>query len=266
MNEKESSPVFNFTLQSRRIAYRDGLRCWEIREEGIQCPASETAFIIVDMWDRHWSDGASRRCASLAEKINETALRARAKGSLIVHAPSDTMDFYRGTEGRERFLESKTVAPVCEPVPVKDYPLPIDDSDGGSDSVDQYPPDTRVWKRQTEKIAIDHSRDLICGDEGEQLHSFLASRGIKLLIYMGVHTNMCILNRSFGIKNMLGKGWKTLLVRDLTDAMYNPERAPYVSHGEGTALVVSYIEKFYCPTINSVQIIGETCPGQTCPG
>jgi hypothetical protein len=53
---------------------------------------------------------------------------------------------------------------------------------------------------------------------------------------------------------MLRRGYRTLLVRDLTDAMYNPERAPYVSHGVGTALVVDYIEKFYCPTIDSGQI------------
>jgi nicotinamidase-related amidase len=255
MSGKESSPVFNFVSRSQRIAYRDGLRYWETREEGLHCPASETAFIIVDMWDRHWSDGASRRCALLAEKINETALRLREKGSLIVHAPSATMDFYQGTEGRIRFLEAKSAGPFSEPVPVKDYPLPIDDSDGGSDSVDQYPPNTRVWKRQTEKITIDHSRDAVCGDEGEQLHFLLASRGIKFLIYAGVHTNMCVLNRSFGIKNMLRRGYKTLLVRDLTDGMYNPERPPYVSHGEGVALVVGYIEKFYCPTIDSAQIV-----------
>jgi nicotinamidase-related amidase len=236
------------------MVYRDGLRCWETREEEVRCLAAGTALIIVDMWDRHWSDGASRRCAALAEKVNETAVRAREKGILIVHAPSDTMDFYRETEGRKRFLEAAETGPVCEPVPVKDHPLPIDASDGGSDSADQCPPNTKVWKRQTEKIEIDHSRDLVCGDEGERLHSFLASRGTRSLIYMGVHTNMCILNRSFGIKNMLRRGYKTLLVRDLTDAMYNPERPPYLSHGEGTALVVAYIEKFYCPTIDSAQI------------
>jgi nicotinamidase-related amidase len=244
----------DFTFRSQQITFRDGFCCWDIREEAVQCPASETAFIIVDMWDRHWSDGASRRCALLAEKINETAARARAKGILIVHAPSDTMDFYQGMEGRKRFLEAKGGGPVSEPVPVKNYPLPIDDSDGGSDTVDQYPPNTKVWKRQTEKIAIDHSRDVVCGDEGEQLHSLLSSRGIKLLIYAGVHTNMCVLNRSFGIKNMLRRGYGTLLVRDLTDPMYNPERPPYVSHEEGTALMVGYIEKFYCPTIDSAQI------------
>jgi nicotinamidase-related amidase len=236
------------------MACRDGLRYWETQEEEVQYPAAETALVIVDMWDRHWSSGATRRCAALAEKINETAARAREKGILIVHAPSGTMDFYQGTEGRERFLAAKDAGPVSEPVPVKDYPLPIDDSDGGSDSADQYPPNTKVWKRQTEKIGIDHSRDLVCGDEGERLHAFLASRGIKFLIYVGVHTNMCILNRSFGIKSMLRRGYKTVLARDLTDAMYNPEKPPYVSHGEGTALVVGYIEKFYCPTIDSTRI------------
>ncbi|MDR0450685.1 MAG: isochorismatase family protein [Treponema sp.] len=255
MTEKEQfPPCFNFVSRSQRIVYRDGLRDWEIREEALRRPASETAFIIVDMWDRHWSSGASRRCALLAEKINETAARAREKGSLVVHAPSGVMDFYQGTEGRGRFLAAEDAGPASEPVPVKDHPLPIDDSDGGSDSADQYPPNTRVWKRQSEKISIDHSRDLVCGDEGARLHSALASRGIKLLIYAGVHTNMCVLNRSFGIKNMLRRGYDTLLVRDLTDGMYNPERPPYVSHGEGVGLVVAYIEKFYCPTIDSAQI------------
>jgi hypothetical protein len=32
------------------------------------------------------------------------------------------------------------------------------------------------------------------------------------------------------------------LVRDLTDAMYNPARPPYVSHADGTRLVIEYIE------------------------
>jgi glutathione peroxidase-family protein len=49
VNGKEFSPVFNFTLQSRRIVYRDGLRCWETLEERVQYPASQTALIIVDL-------------------------------------------------------------------------------------------------------------------------------------------------------------------------------------------------------------------------
>ncbi len=42
-----------------------------------------------------------------------------------------------------------------------------------------------------------------------------------------------------------------VLTRDLTDAMYNPYRPPYVSHEEGTRLIIEYIEKFWCPTMLS---------------
>jgi nicotinamidase-related amidase len=135
-----------------------------------------------------------------------------------------------------------------------DYPLPIDDSDGGSESVDEYPPNTRVWTRQNAVIGIDQYRDVLCGDEGDILFSYLRGRGIQTLIYTGVASNGCILNRSFGIKNMLRRGMQTFLVRDLTDAIYNPERPPYVTHEEGAALVTAYIEKFYCPTIDSGQL------------
>ncbi len=73
---------------------------------------------------------------------------------------------------------------------------------------------------------------------------------------MGVYTNMCVLNRSFGIKQMVKWGVNIALVRDLTDAMYNPAMPPYVGHNEGTQLVVSYIEKFWCPTIATEHLLG----------
>jgi len=246
--------MYNYTLKKQQLVYVDGFRQWENRVETAGYEASETALIIVDMWDQHWSTGAARRCSVLAEKINEMVIRARNKGILIVHAPSDTMDFYVQDEARKRFLSLEIPEHIPEPVTVEEIPQPVDSSDGGSDTKDHFPPNTHAWTRQTEKIFIDQSRDLIAGNEGNRLYAHLVSRGIKFLIYAGVHTNMCILNRTFAIKSMLRKGFKTALIRDLTDAMYNPEKPPYVSHEEGTALIIGYIEKFYCPTIDSNQI------------
>jgi hypothetical protein len=60
---------------------------------------------------------------------------------------------------------------------------------------------------------------------------------------------MCILNRSFAIKQLVRWGISVALVRDLTDAMYDPALPPYVSHAQGTELVIGYIEKFWCPTV-----------------
>jgi nicotinamidase-related amidase len=83
----------------------------------------------------------------------------------------------------------------------------------------------------------------------------MRAAGIENLVVMGVHTNMCVLNRSFAIKQMTRWGIRCVLVRDLTDAMYNPSRAPYVSHDRGTELVVDHIERYWCPSILSRDLL-----------
>jgi hypothetical protein len=72
---------------------------------------------------------------------------------------------------------------------------------------------------------------------------------------MGVHANMCVLNRSFAIKRMTNWGMRCILVRDLTDSMYNPQARPFVTHAQGTALVVEHIERYWCPSTLSADLI-----------
>lgn len=72
---------------------------------------------------------------------------------------------------------------------------------------------------------------------------------------MGVHTNMCILNRTFAIKAMTRWGLRCVLVRDLTDSMYNPKMPPFLAHDQGTELVIEHIEKYWCPTVTSGEIM-----------
>ena len=86
-------------------------------------------------------------------------------------------------------------------------------------------------------------------------YNVLRQRGIDTLFYMGVHANMCILNRSFGIRQLARWGIHCILVRDLTDAMYEPSSRPFVSHAAGTELVIQYIEQHWAPTITSVQFM-----------
>ena len=80
-------------------------------------------------------------------------------------------------------------------------------------------------------------------------------RGIDHLLITGMHTNMCILNRTFAIKQMTRWGKKCILVRDLTDAMYDPRDRPYVSHAQGTELVIQHIEKYWSPTVLSADLL-----------
>jgi hypothetical protein len=67
---------------------------------------------------------------------------------------------------------------------------------------------------------------------------------------------MCVLGRPFSIRQMVYQGQNVVLMRDLTDSMYNSRSKPRVDHFTGNDLVTWHIEKYWCPTITSDQIIG----------
>src|SRR5438876_31592 len=97
---------------------------------------------------------------------------------------------------------------------------------------------------------------------GREVYNLMEARGIKNVMLMGVHTNMCVVGRPFGLRQMVKAGRNTVLVRDLTDAMYNPKKPPFVHHWRGTEQVIEHIEKHICPSILSGDITGEKKPMQ----
>ena len=223
---------------------------WEQITNNKLVPANQLAIVICDIWDDHWCKSAAERVNSMAKKTNTVISTARNKGVHIIHSPSDTMNFYKNYPQRLRMLNTK-YQPVPEELHIPTPPpLPIDDSDGGCDSEQNIA--SKKWTRQHPAIEI-ADQDMI-SDQGKEIYSFIKSAGISKLILVGVHTNMCILNRSFAIKQMAKWGIECVLVRDLTDSMYNPKRYPYISHQSGTKLVIEYIEKYWCPTIASHDI------------
>ena len=212
-----------------------------------------TAVVICDMWDDHWCKSAAERCDALAKRAAPVVIAARKAGMTIVHCPSDTMDFYKESKARQRAKDAKKVDPP-KPKAIDAPALPIDDSDGGCDDAD--PPKFRkAWTRQHKAIEVDEENDFV-SDSGPEVYSILRSKGIDTVIVMGVHTNMCVLNRGFAIKQLTKWGVECLLVRDLTDAMYNPKRKPFVKHDEGTLVVIRHIEQYWCPTIVSKDLLG----------
>ena len=111
------------------------------------------------------------------------------------------------------------------------------------------------WKSQI--AAIEIRDDDAISDSGTEIWNMLEGRGIKNILLMGVHTNMCVLGRPFGLRNMSRAGKNVALVRDLTDTMYNSRKWPYVSHFEGTNRIVEHIEKYVAPTITSTDLTGQ---------
>lgn len=156
----------------------------------------------------------------------------------------------------------------CYKIPAEEVAeYPIDQTDGGEDDTPEEKAAWEVklraegrdvkkpWRKQIDLIEIDSSRDYV-SDSGTEIWNILQQHGIKNVILAGVHTNMCVLGRPFGLRRMSTAGLNTVLVRDMTDTMYNPKAKPFVSHFEGTDLIISHIERYVCPTITSDQFIG----------
>ena len=247
LREKDEMDVkLELVFRSQQLGHdENGHICWKVSETLRTLHAAKTAILICDMWDKHWSRGASERVNEMAPRMNKVVRAARNKGALVIHAPSDTLGFYAGAAARQRALDAPETRPPAE-IEHTDPALPIDDSDGGSDTGET--PWHKAWSRQHPAIEIDEDKDLIT-DRGQEVYNIICQYDMRHVIIMGVHTNMCVLNRSFGIKQLVRWGVDVTLARNLTDTMYNPAMPPYVSHDDGTRLVIDYIEKFWCPTV-----------------
>jgi nicotinamidase-related amidase len=242
---RTSSRILRLPLRSRVEAFK-GSGVWaEVRFEK-EFPVAETGLLICDMWDNHWCSGAVQRVTGLVKLMAPVVDQARAGGVQIIHAPSDVMAFYKDYPQRQRMLALPKIAPPVE-CDLTDPALPVEN--GCDTSADKY---YKAWTRQHPGIRI--AGDDAISDQGTEIYSLLKKQGIGNLLVMGVHTNVCVLKRSFAIRQMTKWGIRCVLVRDLTDTMYDPKTPPYVPHDQGTELVVQHIEKYWCPTTLSAQL------------
>ncbi|WP_081444947.1 ThuA domain-containing protein [Blastopirellula marina] len=235
----------------------------------------QTAIIVCDMWDLHTCQNAVLRGQEFAPRLNDLLKQARDQGVTIIHAPSGCMANYAEHPARLRAEQTPKAGDIpadinqwCHQIPAEENGVyPVDQADGGNDDdaqqraawkaslTAQKRNPARPWIKQTDLLPIDPARDYI-SDQGDEVWSILAARNIDNVILTGVHTNMCVLGRPFGLRQLAKNGKNVVLMRDLTDTMYNPASWPYVNHFTGTDLIVSHIEKHVCPTVSSNQILG----------
>ena len=258
----------SLTLQSRSPSGKAAL----VKEQWLP---SRTAIIVCDMWDLHHCKNAVTREGEMAPRFNEVLEKARKDGVLIIHAPSSCMKPYEGTPARERAKSAPAAARLpdkigewCKQIPAEEQAVyPLDQTDGGEDDdlaehaawakeleakgLNPKAP----WTKQIDTLRIDQQKDAI-SDSGVEIWNLLESKNIDNVILMGVHLNMCVSGRPFGLRQMAKNGKHVVLMRDMTDTMYNPARWPFVSHVRGTELFIQHVEKLVCPTITSDQLIG----------
>jgi nicotinamidase-related amidase len=243
-------------------------------EKTVSWPADKTAIIVCDMWDAHHCYNAVQREEEMVPRMNTLLEKGRGMGALIIHAPSSCMEPYKDHPARQRAQAAPKAKDLpadihewCRKIPAEEKgKYPIDQTDGGEDDDLQVHAAWHAklaamgrnpkapWKSQHAGLKI-YDQDAI-SDSGVEIWNLLTQRGIDHVVLVGVHTNMCVLGRPFGLRQLAKNGKDVVLMRDMTDTMYNPARWPYVNHYKGTELIVEHVEKFVCPTVTSDQVLG----------
>lgn len=280
---KERGP-WKLTLRTREPG-SDDRAWWRVAETPAQWRPEETAVIVCDVWDYHHCRNAVVRLEEFAPRIAAVCDRVRAAGGTVIHSPSDCMKSYENHPARVRVVDlvAKNLpagfeappaarAGWCSALPEEaagEYPL--DQSLGGEDDepaahaawaaeLEKLGRNPKMpWKMQSPLVPIDADRDWI-SDDGAEVARVLAARGIRHVMLVGVHLNMCVLGRPFGLRRHHEAGLDVALVRDLTDTMYDPAQWPWVDHFTGTDRMVEHVERHVCPTISSEQILGRGEP------
>jgi nicotinamidase-related amidase len=235
---------------------------------------AETAIIVCDMWDDGFCHAAKRRAGLMVPPMNAVLWAARDHGMMVIHSPSACMKPYAETPQRLRLERTEPVEP---PFRIESW-CPLDaarelSSDGreglfpsetkvpGCDDPIPAPLVRKYWNQHPGLDIVGYDG---ISDRGAEIFSYCRRHGIKNIAIMGISTNVCVLSRSFGIRQMVRLGFNMALVRDLTDTMYDPRKPPYVSHARGTELIIEHIESYWCPTIESSNLTS-VVPGSAGP-
>lgn len=200
--------------------------------------------IAVDVWNYHWCKTATMRVDAIVPRIDRALEAARSLGMTVMLCPSDVVDNYVGYPQRESVLAMKLVdVPtlveiVCPPVP-----------DAGGCACDRVRCGGNYgWDAMHPALRIgDHD---LMPDTQAEVYAICKSRGITHLIYVGFHTQVCLLGKPMGLRAMKTAGLTCYLARDMTDAHpgYDPSRG--FTPDANTEQVVEHFEKHLAPTIH----------------
>ena len=218
-----------------------------IRSEKLD-PA-KVGIVVVDMWNYHWCKTATMRVGALVPRMNRALDAARKLGMTVMLCPSDVVDNYVGWPQRERIF-----AMPRHPVPVlKKVECPSPPDAGGCACGRERCVVNYGWDGMHPDLSI-ASADLM-PDTLEDVYSICKERGLTHLIYFGVHTQVCLLGKPMGLRNMKAAGLRCILARDLTDAHPGYDLARGLTPDSNTTEVVEHFEKYLSPTVNMVDLL-----------
>ncbi len=230
------------------------------------------AVIVCDMWDVHWSPAALRRADGLALRLADFLKAARNHGAIVIHSPGECMDFYRDHPGRrlavateKEYRPTELIRSLIENGKKENLPAGMKSSchslpgepalmgpESSRDDTQQELDDWKSylgsrgykfpfpWTRQTDLIPI-AAGDYVT-DIGHEVWSALA--GLERVALVGIHTDLCVAARPYGLRRLVKIGKQVTLVGDLTDTLCCD-----------LSLALDHVARYICPVAESSAVL-----------
>jgi hypothetical protein len=238
---KVSAEAVELRLQTRDLVTR------EIAIATERVDPKRVGVIAVDVWNFHWCKTATMRVDAIVPRMNRALDAARSLGMKVMLCPSDVVDNYVGYAQREAVFGLPKI-PVPSIVNVTCPPAP---DAGGCACGRERCAVNYGWDGMHPALRL--GDDDLMPDTQAEVYSICQKFGLTHLIYVGFHTQVCLLGKPMGLKAMKSAGLKCILARDLTDAHpgYDPSRS--FTPDLNTERVVEHFERHLAPTIHFAQ-------------
>lgn len=200
--------------------------------------------IAVDVWNFHWCKTATMRVDAIVPRLDRALEAARALGMTVMLCPSDVVENYAGHPQREAVIALPQV-PVPKVMEVTCPPVP---DAGGCACGRERCAVNYGWDGMHPGLRI--GPDDLMPDSQAEVYAVCRQRGLTHLIYVGFHTQVCLLGKPMGLRAMKSAGLKCVLARDMTDAHPGYDPARDFTPDLNTAQVVEHFERHLAPTIH----------------
>ena len=233
-----SGAEIELTLQTRDPATS------KIRLASEKIDPKRVGVIAVDVWNYHWCKTATMRVDVIVPRMNKALEAARALGMTVMLCPSDVVDNYVGYPQREaifalpQFPVPSVVNVTCPPVPDAGGCACGNERCGGNFGWDGMHPALRIGEAD------------LMPDTQAEVYAICKKHGLTHLIYVGFHTQVCLLGKPMGLKAMKSAGLNCVLARDMTDAHPGYDPARNFTPDLNTGQVVEHFEKHLAATIS----------------
>jgi len=200
--------------------------------------------VAVDVWNYHWCKTATMRVDAIVPRMNQALAAARDLGMTVMLCPSDVVDNYVGFPQRERVFQLPLM-PVPDAVTVTCPPVP---DAGGCACGAERCSGNYGWDGMHPGLVI--GADDWMPDTQAEVYALCRKLGLTHLLYVGFHTQVCLLGKPMGLKAMKSAGLQCVLARDMTDAHPGYDPARQFTPDLNTEQVVAHFEKHLAPTIH----------------